>query len=261
MKSKIDGIIKYMPLKTADNKNIDYYEFEYHRFSLWAWYRAMRKNSGIPPYVITIDRHRDLTRADENSIQKFASFLNDDNLFDNIEKYPAAGNYDFIDYALRCNFFSNMLAVTYENYHDIEIRSMLPANQFVKDNFGNMHHITVIESLNSAFAKNCDFSVREVYKTGFELLNNAQNIIIDIDLDYFTYQSPDNGVFVRDCNDIENNFSLIKDNLRDIVKKKVSTVVIARESECCGGSENAGRIKKMLSRLFMENFNITIPAD
>lgn len=223
-----------------ENKTIYYFEFEYHRFSLLAWYDDLLRNNK-PSAVITIDRHRDLVKPDNNKLKQFLNFNNEFELNNLTLNLPSYKNDDFIVYALFNNFCSDILIISYENYHEIELQNMIKSPFYDKNS--NAHQFICIPSLIELLNIKNTLTYKAFYEN---LINNKNvNIILDIDLDYFTYQSPDDGVFIRDKYDIENSLNLIKPIFNEIIPK-VTTISIARESNCCGGIVNAMNIKNYI---------------
>lgn len=239
-------------------REINYFEFEFHRFSLFAWRHDLIAGAGAPAFAITIDRHYDFLKAEASSLKAFSAYKNTAELFENTDKLPAPQNYDFISYAVYDAMCSDVLVVAYEKYHEIELRSMLDRNYPLQDKNGGTHFLSVIHSLNDFLAEGSTFETSKTYETVKKKLASAQRIILDIDLDYFTYQSPDNGVFVRAEEDIEENFVKISKGLA-VLLPRVTTIAIVRETICCGGEEQMLKIKAILKRLFLKYLDIDLP--
>lgn len=241
-------------------REINYFEFEFHRFSLFAWHRDLIDGGGIPAFAVTIDRHYDFLKAGGSSLKAFSSYKNSMELLENTDKLPAPQNYDFISYAVYDAMCSDVLVVAYEKYHEIELRSMLDRNYPLEDKNGGTHFLSVIHSLNDFMAADSPFETSKTYESTKKKLASARRIILDIDLDYFTYQSPDNGVFARDEEDVEENFVKISRGLASLMER-VTTIAIARETICCGGEKQMLKIKAVLRRLFLKYLNIDLPFE
>ncbi len=239
-------------------REINYFEFEFHRFSLFAWRRDLVAGGGVPAMAVTIDRHYDFLKAQDASLKAFSSYKNTAELFDNTDKLPAPQNYDFISYAIYDAMCSDVLVVAYEKYHEIELRSMLDRNYPLEDKNGGVHFLSVIHSLNDLLAEDSPFETSKTYEQAKKRLASAQRIILDIDLDYFTYQSPDNGVFARSEEDIEENFVKISKGLAGLLER-VTTIAVARETICCGGEGQMLKIKAVLKRLFLRYLDLDLP--
>ncbi len=237
-------------------KTVRYFEFEYHRYSLAAWRDDSLRNHGAPSLAVTIDRHRDFLLADKQQLEKFAAFSGDKELIDNINSIPAAANNDFITYALYHNYCSDILVIAYEYYHDIEKKTMIAAATPFYDRTGAAHSLLCVKSLNDVFAAGCDFEKAAIYSEFKNKLDSARSVILDIDLDYFTYQSPDDGIFIRTAGDIARVFKAVKPSFARMLDK-VTTIAIARESLCCGGEENAAKIKEMLLNIFRRDYGFS----
>jgi hypothetical protein len=237
-------------------KAIKYFEFEYHRYSLAAWRDDALRNSGAPSLAVTIDRHRDFLLADKERLEKFAAFGGDKEFIDNINSIPAAANNDFITYAIYHNYCSDVLVIAYEYYHDIEKKSMIAASEPFYDRAGAAHSLLCVNSLNDVFAAGCDFEKAAIYSEFKDKLGGARSVILDIDLDYFTYQSPDDGIFIRSADDIARVFEAVKPSFARMIDK-VTTIAVARESVCCGGEENALKIKEMIFDVFRRDYGFS----
>jgi len=248
----VEKKIKYLA------REINYFEFEFHRFSLFAWHRDLIAGGGVPAFAVTVDRHYDFLKADNASLKAFSSYKNIVELFDNAAKLPAPQNYDFISYAIYDAMCSDVLVVACEKYHEIELRAMLERNYPLEDKNGGTHFLSVIHSLNDFLVEDSPFATSRTYEAVKNKIVSAPRIILDIDLDYFTYQSPDNGVFARDEEDIEENFAKISKGMAALFDR-VTTIAIARETICCGGEKQMLKIKGILKRLFLKYLNIDLP--
>ncbi len=245
--------------KLAGNA-VKYFEFEYHRYSLAAWRDDSLRNAAAPSFAITIDRHRDFLLADKERLEKFAAFRGDKEFIDNINSIPAAANNDFITYALYHNYCSDVLVVAYEYYHDIEKKNMIAPHKPFYDRAGAAHSILCINSLNDVFTPGCDFEKASVYSDFKDKLSGARSVILDIDLDYFTYQSPDDGIYLRSEEDISRIFAAVKPSFSAVINK-VTTIAVARESVCCGGEDNALKIRGALLNIFGRDYGFTFADD
>jgi len=239
-------------------REINYFEFEFHRFSLFAWHHDLIAGAGVPAMAVTIDRHYDFLKASDASLKAFSVYKNTAELFENTDKLPAPQNYDFISYAIYDAMCSDVLVVACEKYHEIELRSMLERNYPLVDKNGGTHFLSVVHSLNDLLAEGSPFETSKTYESARKRLASAGRIILDIDLDYFSYQSPDNGVFARSEEDIEENFAKIAKGLAGLLDR-VTTIAVARETICCGGEEQMLKIKKCLKRLFLKYADIDMP--
>ncbi|HOD40817.1 MAG TPA: hypothetical protein PKL57_09680 [Candidatus Wallbacteria bacterium] len=238
-------------------RKIKYFEFEYHRYSLAAWRDDCIRNSGRPSLAVTIDRHRDFLSADHERLFEFMNFKDDAGFLDNVDKIAAPANNDFIAFAFYAGYCSDVLAVAYEPYHELEIKSMIQQGEAFYGADSQAHYLACMPSLMDTFAPGCDFQRTPTYREFYERFNAAQSVILDIDLDYFTYQSPDDAIFMRRAEDIKNVFEKIKPDFTRLLDK-VTTLAVARESVCCGGTENASEIKALLFKIFKEDYGLNL---
>ncbi|HBC76442.1 MAG TPA: hypothetical protein DC017_16645 [Candidatus Wallbacteria bacterium] len=233
-----------------------YFEFEYHRYSLAAWRDDRLRNAPASSMAITIDRHRDFVMAEKQDLEKFAGYGDCETSFiRNVHEIPAIANNDFIAYAFYDDYCSDAIAIAYEDYYEIEKRSMVPLNAPFFDRRSNPHHLLCLPSMQDVFAPDCDFERTPTYKFFYDRLAAAASVILDIDLDYFTYQSPDDGIFVRREEDIRSAFARIKPAFSRVMSR-VTTIAVARESVCCGGRQNAAKIREILLDIFKTDYNL-----
>ncbi len=245
--------------KLAGNA-VKYFEFEYHRYSLAAWRDDALRNAGAPSFAITIDRHRDFLSVDKERLEKFAAFSGDKEFIERVNSIPAAANNDFITYALYHNYCSDVLVIAYEYYHDIEKKSMIAPHEPFYDRAGAAHSLLCMNSLNDTFTPGCDFEKASVYSDFKDKLSAARSIILDIDLDYFSYQSPDDGIYRRCEDDISKIFAAVKPSFAAIIDK-VTTIAVARESVCCGGEDNAFKIREMLLGILARDYGFSFAGE
>ena len=242
---------------SLDGRRSRYFEFEYHRYYLAAWRDDRLRNAPAPSMAITIDRHRDFVAAAERDLEKFAGCGGCETSFiRNVHEIPARANNDFIAYAFYDDYCSDAVAIAYEEYYEIEKKSMLPLNAPIFDRKSNPHHLLCLPSLRDVFSPDCDFERSPTYKFFYDRLAAAGSVILDIDLDYFTYQSPDDGIFVRREEDIRSAFAAIRPAFSRVMSR-VTTIAVARESICCGGVENASKIKEILLDIFKTEYNLS----
>ena len=74
------------------------------------------------------------------------------------------------------------------------------------------------------------------------------NIILDIDLDYFTYTHNARN-YVMDINNIKDIFT--SDSQIWWIREKAKGITIAKEHSCCGGAKNSRRILRALRKYFL----------
>lgn len=233
---------------TIGGREARYFEFEHHRYSLSAWKDDLDRNSGRPSLALTVDRHRDFVMPEPEKLLAFSGRGPSEDFPGLVERVPSWRNDDFIAFAINENLCSDVVSVSSEEYHAAEIRKMLPCNEEISDRSAGVHKIYLLRSLTGALgAAAPGGKPSSTFAECLGRLSVAKSIILDIDLDYFTYQSPDEGVFPRSTEDIEKNFDAVSDGLKNICGR-VSTLCIARESVCCGGRQNAETILKVLLR-------------
>lgn len=222
-----------------------YFEFEYHRYSLAAWRDDRLRNPAAPSFAVTIDRHRDFVMPVVSELERFAACSAGAGFMRAVAEIPARANNDFIAYAFNENYCSDALVIAYEGYYEIEKKAMFPVNEAFSGRGGEPHRLLCLPSLTDAFARGCDLEKSPTYKYFYDGLGAARSVIVDIDLDYFTYQSPDDGVFVRREEDIAAAFASARPALSRLMER-ATTIAVARESVCCGGRENALKIREVL---------------
>ncbi|MFW6174123.1 MAG: hypothetical protein ACOC5T_10310, partial [Elusimicrobiota bacterium] len=82
------------------------------------------------------------------------------------------------------------------------------------------------------------------------------SIVLDIDLDYFTYSI--DGYYPRHPDDI---LKQLNSNFFERIFNKSKIVTIALEPECCGGPEYSKEIFKVLNEELLKSQSLNITED
>lgn len=235
---------------TADKKleKKPVFVFENHRMSFYFWCKA-RKEFGISDsfFVVTMDHHNDLfpllpekkaevQTLDLNDLVKVKNFA---------ENRLKKLNDDYIFAAMEAGLIGDILILSPE----------LPDIEEYTDSRSVKHKLFYcfwpgdLSGSRGLLTDNIPERNRELITSiGYDT-NGNPNIVLDIDLDFFTYFY---------CN---NTYIIDEDNFKDIfsddsliwwVYDKARLITIAEEPWTCGSAQNSQRILKLLKKHFLE---------
>ena len=222
--------------------------FENHRFSFYYWCKA-RKELGISDsfFVVTMDHHNDLfpllpeTKAeiqalDLNNLVKVKNF---------VENKLKKLNDDYIFAAMEAGLIG-----------DILIMSSEPTDIKEYTDFASVRHKIFHCFWPGDLSGPRGFLTDSVPERNRELItsigydkNGNPNIVLDIDLDFFTYYYCDN-TYVIDEENFKDIFS--EDSLIWWIYDKARLITIAKEPWGCGSARNSKRILRLLNKYFLK---------
>ena len=222
--------------------------FKNHRMSFYYWCKVKNEldtNQGF--FVVTMDQHNDLAEPTAEMKNKLQNL--DYNDLPKIDKFAKTKlgklNDNWIYSAMEAGLVNDILIISpekpfpekdYIDSNNVEHR-IFHCNS--PDDLGGMRGILT----DKAPRRN-----RELIKSiGFPRGENS-NIILDIDLDYFTYTHNVRS-YVMDRNNIKDIFP--RDSLIWWVRDKAKAITIAKEHTCCGGAKNSRRILRALRKYFL----------
>lgn len=206
-------------------------------FYYWCW---ARKELGlsIPIFAVTLDRHSDLLPL-PNDKRELAQFIDFDDLRrvkDFVDRALNDGN--FITSAMECGLIGDMLIITQErNGHEYRSRD------------GKTHRIFYHEYSESTFRTLFDRKNVGLKRILRKYLGMKMDFVLDIDLDFFTYDCGDN-VCVFSKESVEDVFSL--DSLVWPIYQRARLLTISVEPYWSGSLENSRQAFELLKRYLGE---------
>jgi len=230
------------------------YLFFNHDEALLCWYNE-KKHSGIDNYfLITIDNHLDLTELDDETKEALKIFLDSDNndiftLREIIETKFRSTNSNFIFGAMELGIVNDALILSPD---DSNLR-----REHYEDMRGIEHHIYYSSSIISLW-----------YPKGSGILNNGypkenraiqeriktSNLIVDIDLDYFTYYKDDK-MHVLSLDNFDHIFRKTHYvSIYDLLER-AKVITMALEPQFCGGIKNCSKILQLLANKYLNEFS------
>lgn len=216
-----------------------------HDEALLSWYHAKNELNIENFFLITVDKHFDLTPLEDEAKDSLNEFLNTSEDFsihdlrNIIEENFRPTNSSFIYAAMELGIVNDVLIVSPDN-----------AESLKKDNYidrrGIEHFLYyTISPTNFWFPRGRGIlnDISNPRKNEIkEKIENSQ-IIIDFDLDYFTYHK-DEKTFIISRDNFDHIFlnSYRGDNLPYLITEKSSVITIALEPLFCGGIKICARI-------------------
>jgi len=118
---------------------------------------------------------------------------------------------------------------------------------------GVEHNFYVYETqdLSHLFGYQSLLSDTTIHQDTKKLFNDSESFILDIDLDYFTYQY--DGAYAKNQKDIWNQIN--SDSFRRLIEKS-SVILIALEPKFCGSNEDCLEILAVFQKLFESLFEL-----
>ena len=243
--------IRYLELKY---KNKDIFIVKEHRFVLKCWIKSfMKERISLGTTLFHIDWHSDLGFNRDN-LQRSVEMLNlteDD--FDNfIINDLNLKNEEFIINALISTLIGDVISIhNVNNMNSAGLKATLDDFQSLGNNslangtvryqitHNDKRHVIYYddnsEDLSELFHSRCGFlGDRTVHYDAIDCFRNSRNIILDIDLDFFTYSN--NGHFAKNSRDIKRQIT--SPSFKEILSK-ANVITIALEPDYCGSEEDS----------------------
>ena len=225
-------------------KNKPIYVCKHHEMAFYYWCKAMKDMSINTFFLVTIDRHKDLLGLLLN-VKKEIKKL-DLNELDNIRELAACPRqqnklaYNQFYAAMEAGLVQDMLLISPE----------VPC-AFIYQDLSKLEH----KIFHCKHPKNLKdlLTIDNTLKKSIGYPKGEQNIILDIDLDFFTYPNDQEEVHVISEEDFKNIFS--NDSLIWWIYEKARLMTISKETYWCGGIDNSERIFKYLKTYFLNRIN------
>lgn len=229
-------------------QQIPLFLFKNHRMSFYYWSK-MKQELGISNgfFVVTMDYHNDLAEISHELKDRIMKL--DPNDLPNIERFAknklGRRNDDYILASMEAGLVNDLLIISPE--------SPFPKTEYIDSSLvkHNIFHCYSPDDLGGLGGLLTDSAPKRnkelIMKMGFPR-NKTTSIILDIDLDYFTY-SHNVRSYVMDRNNIKDIFS--KDSLIWWIRNQARAITIAKEYTCCGGAKNSRRILNSLWKYFL----------
>jgi hypothetical protein len=209
-------------------------------------------------FLVHIDNHSDLQYVEKN-LEKSKKIvdLNDEELDDFIQGLRS-DNSEFIIPLFYSGLIRDCISIHREegsfNEKKTEGRLGGDSEHILFDKDGKGHKVFLGGS-----------SVRELFHTHGGLLGdkiqhndiiseyNSKKVILDIDLDYFTYSEGKR--FAQNRRDIIEQIN--SDSFQNLINKS-SIILIALEPKCCGGNEDCLEILNIFEEAIFSDYNLNI---
>jgi len=228
-------------------KQIPLFLFKNHRMSFYYWCK-MKKELGVSDgfFVVTMDYHNDLAEISPELKDKALKLDLNDLL--KVERFAknklGRRNDDYIFAAMEAGLVNDILIIS----PDPSIPKDYTDSRSVKH---NIFHCLSPDDLGGPRGLLTDSAPKRnkeiITSIGFPR-KKSSNIILDIDLDYFTY-SHNVRSYVMDRNNIKDIFS--DDSLIWWIRGQARAITIAKEYTCRGGAKNSRRILNALWKFFL----------
>lgn len=229
-----------IPLKT---KGRFYFTFN-HDESLLCWYDAKNRLEMNQFFLITLDKHLDLKELAPHNKRELVNISNIFELRRIIETKFHPPNVTFIYAAMELGIIKDALVISMDN------GPFKKRNNYV-DLSGREHKLFYDSSATDLYYPEGLGILSDSSKPENEEIRdkiNNSNLIIDIDLDYFTYFR-DNNQFVINIDNFERIF---RDGFRKTLLLKAKVITVALEPTTCGGIHNSIRIFDILMTKFLK---------
>jgi len=226
------------------------YLFFNHDEALLCWYYEKIHNKNGSYFLVTIDRHLDLTELNDESIECLSNFLQSEKadiftLRKIIETKFRNTNSNFIYGAMELGVVQDVLIISPE---DSDLKK-----DIYEDKQGIKHIIYYTNSIvNLWFPKG-----RGLLNNGFPENNKkiqknieSSNLIVDIDLDYFTYYK-DEKTHILSLDNFDHIFSNKGFDSIYHLFNKAKVITMALEPNYCGGIKNCSKILQLLTNRFL----------
>lgn len=222
--------------------------FKNHRTSFYYWCKA-RKEFGISDsfFVVTLDRHNDLfPLLPEKKTEIQALDLNDLVKVKNFVKNKLKKlNDDYIIAAMEAGLIGDILIMSSEPTGIKEYTD----SASVKHKIFHCFWPGDLSGFRGLLTDTATERNREIITSiGYDE-NGNPNVVLDIDLDFFTYYYCDN-TYVIDEENFKDIFS--DDSLIWWIYDKARLITIAKEPGACGSTLNSERILKLLNKYFIQ---------
>jgi len=215
------------------------YVCENHEMAFYYWCKTRKEMKVNTFFLVMIDWHTDLMQwGGQLDLRKEVNQL-DLNELDEVRELASRSRTqnDNIAYrqpraAMEAGLVTDVLLITHE----------VPYEKTYEDLSGRKHRI--FHCLHPNDLRNLVIEVPSL-KESIDYPEGNRNIILDIDLDFFTYEDDEGKAHVID----EEDFKHIFPNAPLIwwICEKARLITIAKEPHFCGGIENSERILKLLN--------------
>jgi len=246
--------------------NTDYLEFEFdgkklfimkdHPTALLCWKKAFdNKLINKDATLFHIDKHTDFTFDEKNKgkSQKLLNF-SEEEIRNFIKDDLVRGHAEFIVNAMFSGLIKDGISIHSDECSDFGTKidgtySTTEKRQFISDD-GIEHNFYLYETQNldyligyqSLIGDNC------IHQDTDKLFNKTMDLILDIDLDFFTYQN--GGTYPKHAEDIRTQ---IMSSSFSTILNKSKIITIALEPKFCGNEKNSIEILSILNEYLFKN--------
>ncbi len=246
-------------------RNLDFCEFSYlnkklyvvedHPTVLLCWYKAhkeklIEKNSTL----FHIDQHADFCFKESNKEKSNRLLeLSDEELIDFIRNDLDTDNAEFIVNSMCSSLIGDAISIhkSIGDYYGEKIRGQRATTDHIKftseDNKNHKFYYEETEDLRYVGGDRGLFGCRYHHQDTNKLFQESKNLILDIDLDFFTYSYE--STFPRHRDDIIRQIE--SDTFTELIDKS-KIITIALEPRCCGGIEYSLEILSYLNEVMFQ---------
>jgi len=260
---------------SQDRDNMDYVFFNNskkiyvclnHRVAYLCWIDAFRKKfiKG-KTLLFHIDFHADFWLNNRQLVREQEAINIDDQqrLEDFVKKKLHKLNTDFIVLSMHRGIIGDALSVSRKNdslYGKFKGGGYTTTNRYeFNDKKGNLHTFylggsSVLDLVGHYGLLTDNFRHKDVQKV-FKDAVRSQNVILDIDLDCFTYQSPHGSDWAFNKRHLE---AIFQSAAFIHLLNHIDVVSIALEPSCCGGNAECRSILEKINSVGLSRYNIDI---
>lgn len=221
-----------------------------HATALITWKKAYDTGLiGKNRLLFHIDQHNDFLFNEKNrSKSERILEMNDEDLIDFVINNLHPNNDEFIVNAMISGLIKDGISIHYKhgtNFGDFVNGDCSTTNKtrFMCNEIEHNFYLDETEDIGNIFGEQCLIGDKYIHKDVNELFKTNDDLILDIDLDYFTYSN--HNIYPKHPKDIKRQ---ITSNSFQEIYDKSKIISIALEPIFCGGNDNCLEILSILNQ-------------
>jgi len=251
-------------------KNLNYLEYEVndkklfiikdHSVALLCWYKVFKNNLiQKNTTLFHIDKHPDFCYNDslkEKSLKLLD--MSEEEITRYILNELRNDNSEFIVDAMFSKLIKDGICISYNScsYYGNSIDgsySTTKKKQFISEEIEHNYYLEESQNISNIVGYQALIGDSCVHQDTDKLFKEANNLILDIDLDFFTYLNEIN--YAKNSLDIKNQIT--SESFKEIFSKS-KVITIALEPECCGGIQQCLEILNVFNEELFKPNNLDI---